>query len=82
MGAGGCLVVLILGILLFIGLALLALLGYPLVKQEESYFNPKYLGITGGVLVFDLVVMKLIRMTVRFSRRRGALQAGYPPPAA
>ncbi|MDP9239443.1 MAG: hypothetical protein M3O55_02230 [Actinomycetota bacterium] len=82
MGAGGCLVVLILGILLFIGLALLALLGYPLAKQEGSYFNPKYLGITGGVLVFDLIVMKLIRMTVRFSRRRGALQAGYPPPAA
>ncbi|PZS34839.1 MAG: hypothetical protein DLM59_03945 [Pseudonocardiales bacterium] len=85
MGAGGCLVVLLLGILLIIGLALLGLLGYPLVTGNHSYYNGQFLGITGGVLVFDLILITLIRMVVRFSRRRGArqaLQAGYPPPAA
>jgi hypothetical protein len=82
MGGGGCLVALVLGIFLLVGLAALAVLGYPLAKRDESYFNPQYLGITGGVAVFDLIMLKLIRVTVRFSRRRGALQAGHPPPPA
>ncbi|MEP6695604.1 MAG: hypothetical protein ABJA34_01860, partial [Pseudonocardiales bacterium] len=69
LGAGGCLQLVVLTALLLIGLAILGILGYPLVRLQESYFNPTFLGITAGFLVFDLIIWTLIRMVWRNSRK-------------
>lgn len=68
LGAGGCLVLLLLVPLLLLGGLIFGLLAYTLVTEGGSYYNAKYLSITAGFFVFTVLVLLAIRWVWRRSR--------------